>query len=262
MTDRELPPPVFFSQTAEVSKSVGDLPHWNQRGCTVFVTWRMADAIPQQKLAEWQCECEEWRKAHPEFMEEMLRRRGGLESSATKRRVEIEEDQGFDVAEVSRPPQSKITRISDQEYLRCSREYAELRECRLQHWLDQGMGGCVLKRAELRKIVEDSLRGFDGIRYVLYAYVVMPNHVHALLMPVNGFDLNSIVAGVKKFTARRINSALGRSGTFWQRETYDHLVRNERQFAKYLSYIKANDGDKAYDAYEAMRGQSEMEAKS
>ena len=152
--------------------------------------------------------------------------------------------------------------LPEDVYLRQLAEYRELQEGRLQKWLDAGAGACVLADENNRRIVESAIMHFNGSRYVVYAYVVMPNHVHVLFMPSDGNRIADILASWKRFSSRQLNNVLGSDGVFWQKESWDHLVRNERQFAKYLSYIKANDGDKAYDAYEAMRRRSETEAKS
>ena len=142
--------------------------------------------------------------------------------------------------------------LCEEEYLQQLSVYRELREGRLQKWLDSGLGACVLGVAANRKIVESAIMHFNGSRYVIYAFVVMPNHVHVLFMPLGDNCIPDILASWKRFSSRQLNNAIGSDGPFWQKESWDHLVRNERQFAKYLSYIKANDGDKAYDAYEAM----------
>ena len=76
-------------------------------------------------------------------------------------------------------------------------------------------------------------------RYELYAWVIMPNHVHFLIHP--HVDLSKIMRTVKGFTARQANQILGFTGNaFWQRESYDHWVRDEREFNKIVEYIEMN----------------------
>ena len=120
-------------------------------------------------------------------------------------------------------------------------EYRELFSERIQRWLDAGHGSCLLRQVETRQIVEDALRHFADIRYSLYAFVVMPNHVHVLFMPSEGQTLSGTVASWKKFTARQINDALGREGMLWQKESFDTLVRSERHFKTIIGYIKRNN---------------------
>jgi len=81
---------------------------------------------------------------------------------------------------------------------------------------------------------------FDGERYVLDAYVIMPDHVHLLIRPLSDWQLSEILQGLKGFTARKINMELGRRGRFWQRENFDHMIRDEDDFLDKLRYIHDN----------------------
>ena len=68
----------------------------------------------------------------------------------------------------------------------------------------------------------------------------MPNHVHALFRVFDGHALPEILHAWKSFSATRANRVLGRSGGFWQREYYDHLVRSEDEFYRIVGYIAEN----------------------
>ena len=129
------------------------------------------------------------------------------------------------------------------------REYRELFSERLQRWLDAGHGACVLRDERIRQIVEESLWHFADKRYSLYAFVVMPNHVHVLFMPEDGWDARKIVADWKRYTAKSVNVARGVAGSMWQKESYDHLVRDVREFNDIRAYIRSNDPQIAFDAY-------------
>jgi REP element-mobilizing transposase RayT len=75
--------------------------------------------------------------------------------------------------------------------------------------------------------------------YVLHAFVVMPNHVHLLATPA--LALPKLTKSLKGITSKRANTMLAMTGTcFWQEESYDHRVRNEREFEKIRSYIEEN----------------------
>jgi putative transposase len=87
-------------------------------------------------------------------------------------------------------------------------------------------------------MVAGALRHFDGARYELESFVVMPNHVHVLVTPREGEKLSEITHSWKSYTAHKINDHLGRDGTLWQKESYDHLVR--KQFHHYRRYVHAN----------------------
>ncbi|HSV14286.1 MAG TPA: helicase C-terminal domain-containing protein, partial [Tepidisphaeraceae bacterium] len=103
----------------------------------------------------------------------------------------------------------------------------DLHSEKVQKYLDAGYGECLLRDSRAAAIVAGALRKFDGVRYRLLAWCIMPNHVHALVQPVGDFDLAKILHSWKSFTAHAINKALKRSGEVWQTETYDHLVRDE-----------------------------------
>ncbi len=110
----------------------------------------------------------------------------------------------------------------------------------IERWLDAGHGSCVLRRNDCAKIVGETLRHFDGARLALITSVVMPNHVHAVLVQGPQQSLEKLVRSWKTFTARQINSLLGRSGSLWQRDYFDRLVRDEAHFANCVRYIRRN----------------------
>jgi REP element-mobilizing transposase RayT len=117
------------------------------------------------------------------------------------------------------------------------REFYEKFPERIQKWLDQGHGACLLGNTEYKAIVEGALRHFDGDRYDLDEYVVMPNHVHVIVTP-NSHPLSEILHSWKSFTASQINKKAGSSGAFWQKESFDHIVRSPAQLEKIRSYIR------------------------
>jgi REP element-mobilizing transposase RayT len=93
--------------------------------------------------------------------------------------------------------------------------------------LDRGWGACWLKDDVVARLVEDAFLKFDGIRYRLHAWTIMPNHVHALFTMLPGATLGEIVGSWKRFTAREANKHLGRTGAFWQTEYWDRFIRSE-----------------------------------
>jgi type I restriction enzyme R subunit len=99
---------------------------------------------------------------------------------------------------------------------------------------------CLLAQPENAGIVARAMEHFDGERYLLGDYVVMPNHVHVLLVPLEGFSLTEILRSWKAFTAREINLRAGRSGGLWQRESFDHIVRSGEQLERIRGYIADN----------------------
>lgn len=107
--------------------------------------------------------------------------------------------------------------------------------------------------------MEEALQHGDGSRYLLGDYVIMPNHVHVLMQPCSGNVLKEILTSLKKYSARRINHHRQASGSFWQAESYDRIVRDQREYAHYRSYIaenpaKAGLDDGSYTCYRSARG--------
>jgi type I restriction enzyme R subunit len=75
-------------------------------------------------------------------------------------------------------------------------EYHDRFSRQIDEWLDQGSGSCVLKDPATAQIVADALRHFDGKRYELASFVIMPNHVHLLFRPLGGHTLPEIMEGI------------------------------------------------------------------
>lgn len=118
--------------------------------------------------------------------------------------------------------------------------HRELRR-KIERYLDQGAGECHLRRPEIADMVAAALRHFHNQYYLLDDWVVMPNHVHLILWPLPNFTLSEILKSRKRHTARQANLLLGRTGnTFWQRESYDHWIRNDEEKARIRRYIRMN----------------------
>ena len=97
-----------------------------------------------------------------------------------------------------------------------------------------------MRDTDLANIVGDGLRFFDGERYDLERFVVMPNHVHLLVQMRKGTALRKQCESWLRYTARKINERLGATGEFWQSEPFDHVVRSEKQFHYLKKYIAEN----------------------
>ena len=117
---------------------------------------------------------------------------------------------------------------------------------RLDSYLDAGYGTCILRK--YAAVVGDAIRHFDGVRYELHAWCVMPNHVHVLFHLAIGRDLNRILHSWKSYTAHRIGF-----GVIWQREYFDRVMRNDEEIVEKATYIRSNPSKRwpqlAVDAY-------------
>ena len=111
---------------------------------------------------------------------------------------------------------------------------------RVESLLDTGHGDMTLRRPQAAMVVCDALKHFDGERYYLHAWCVMPNHVHVAFEPIDPYELGAIVGSWKSFTAKVINRNLGRDGRLWAPDYYDRFIRDEAHYAATISYIEGN----------------------
>ena len=118
---------------------------------------------------------------------------------------------------------------------------SESRERRrqLEDYLDRGYGECWLRRSDIAARAEASLRHFDGQRFQLLAWTIMPNHIHVLVQ-IWQIPLVTLLHSWKGFIARESNKRLHRDGAFWQREYWDTYMRSEEQSVKAVDYTEQN----------------------
>ncbi|HEY6802975.1 MAG TPA: transposase [Pyrinomonadaceae bacterium] len=111
---------------------------------------------------------------------------------------------------------------------------------RIERYADQGYGECFLKEPPIAKLVQDSLLKYDGIKYDLLAWCVMPNHEHSLLTRHEDAELEEIMQAHKSYTAHEANKILKRKGRFWLVEYHDRMIRNSRHYNNAIRYIENN----------------------
>jgi REP element-mobilizing transposase RayT len=190
-------PPGFkgFDPNGPARVYTRNLPHWRQEGATYFVTFRLGDSLPAERLAELEALRQQWEHRHPNL-----------------RSKEVWE------------------------------KLAKTTLARLEQWLDEGSGSCVLREGPAAAEVERTLRHYDGEQYELAAYVVMPNHVHLLVRPFSDklHPLERLEQAWKSNSARAINRQHATEGALWQAESFDRMVRDEEHLWKCLQYIGSN----------------------
>jgi REP element-mobilizing transposase RayT len=120
------------------------------------------------------------------------------------------------------------------------RRMEQLQSRFLERTLDGGAGNCFLRNPAVAQIVVKALKEFDGSQYRLFAWAVMPNHVHVLLQSIGKVSLSGILHSWKSYSAKAANQLLGRHGEFWQREYFDHLIRDNAQFDRALQDVIEN----------------------
>ncbi|MFA7486121.1 MAG: class I tRNA ligase family protein, partial [Phycisphaerae bacterium] len=119
-------------------------------------------------------------------------------------------------------------------------ELLRLHSDKIESYLNAGHGQCYLGEPIIAETVTNALKYFDGQRYDLIAWVVMPNHVHVILKPYDAVELSDILHSWKSYTANKANELLGRTGDFWNIEYYDHLIRDEKDFLNQINYVLSN----------------------
>jgi putative transposase len=197
----------LFDRDADVFVVNRKLPHWSQSGTVAFVTWRTNDSMPAAVLRQWFGDRDRWLNAH------------GIDPAKRNWRERL----------------SELDR-------RLVEAFYESFWNRWHSDLDASHGACLLRKPEIADIVARSLSHFDDDRYLLFDFVVMPNHVHLLASFPHEEAMLDQCESWKHFTATQINRQLQQRGRFWQQDGFDHLVRNDEQFAYLRRYIADNPG--------------------
>jgi putative transposase len=185
------------------------LPHWQPPGAVIFVTYRLFGSLPAEVLARLSEEKQQLSK-EPSHSRESRRDR----TLRHGKRLFALADDALDSARTG------------------------------PRWLG---------RTDVANLIVENIFHHAGQKFRLWAFVAMPNHVHLLLEPLTirknlGTELNDddFVAlsrtthALKSYTAKRANSVLNRHGAFWQEESYDHWVRDEKEFSRVVLYIENN----------------------
>lgn len=207
-----------------------NLPHWHPPGATLFLTFRLADSIPKAVVRQY--------KAQKEWLTNDIDR---------VRKLALADD-------------SLDVKTLEQRVQKFHREWF----VKFEEVLHQAACGPTWLREDcVAEIVAEALHYRDGRVYLLDAYCIMSNHVHAVFAPflseqdvIEGpatkstlgrlqlFSrhppLDVILKSLKGRTAHEANRALGRGGTFWEPESYDHVVRDNAEFDRIVNYVLRN----------------------
>jgi putative transposase len=179
------------------------LPHWQPPGATLFITFRLAGSLPRAVLA------------------------------ALREQQEREERALLAIADVQERER--------QAYLDARRAFG-----RWDAALDAAAGGPRwLADPRIAAFVAEALHHRHDKVYDLLAFCVMSTHVHLVCTPLareeDTYPMHSsILQSLKRHTARQANLILQRQGTFWQRESYDHVVRDDEELARIVRYVLNN----------------------
>ena len=195
----------FFDRQAESLVTKRNMPHIDMPGHLTFVTFRLADSMPREIVERWNHEIEVWLQEH---------NLGG-------RTIE----DVFNADDVDELLKNELRRFKNRKW------HGHLDDCH---------GACVLRAPLTRNLVEESFLHFEGDRYDLERFVIMPNDVHLLLQMRPGFPLRKQLTETMRYSGRRVNTLLKQDGAFWQTEPFDHVVRSEAQFEYLQRYTNEN----------------------
>lgn len=189
----------------------GDLPHLQLVGATFFVTFRLYNSLPSVFLK--------------------------------KLRDQLD---------------AKIIEVKSSKWLDMNKEIYKHQRWYFQQYdnaLDKVINGVdYLKDKDVAQILGNRLHLYDGELYHLLAYCIMSNHVHILIDTSiqlkdgddldrtlgNYVQLDKIMGLIKGGSSYEINQILGRSGRLWQKESYDHYVRDGKELTRIIWYIVNN----------------------
>jgi putative transposase len=111
---------------------------------------------------------------------------------------------------------------------------------KIARYEDAGHGSCLLRVPVCAEIVQNAFLHFDGIRYRLLEWCVMPNHVHVLIHCCFNITLGEIIRSWKTYTAREISKHTGDNGKLWALDYFDRYIRDLDHLADARSYIRNN----------------------
>ena len=123
--------------------------------------------------------------------------------------------------------------LTDEERAILARAYSE----KVEAFLDAGYGECQLRLPEVADIVCRVIDHDNGTKYQLHAVGVMPNHVHVIVSFCEGVDMAEVVQEWKSVSAHQINRLLRRKGELWQKDYYNHIIRDRVEYEKQLVYV-------------------------
>lgn len=203
MSEISRPPFVPFDRDKATRAYRRNLPHWRQSGATYFVTFRLNDAMPAEAKARLDEQLAKW-----------------LSAKGVDPRSDLRD--GYE-------------QLGQRDRFLFRKYFNRLRE----EIHDSGYGNCFLARPQVVETFVEQLFVADGCEMHIGDYIVMPNHVHLLIDPAKQ-ELEDCLKRIKGRSATFCNRLLERTGTFWQSDSFDHIVRNLDQLEKYRVYIRDN----------------------
>ncbi|WP_445665342.1 REP-associated tyrosine transposase [Fodinibius sp. AD559] len=184
-----------------------NLPHWQPDYAEFFITFRLYNSLPVSAIRRI--------KKQKNLIEKKLKNRSIANDSSDK------------LSELRKYHQTIFKKYEDQ--------------------LDQAKTGPTwLVNKKIAEIVCEAIHFRDNSIYDLYAYCIMPNHVHLVLKMLQTNNnseipaLTKVLQKLKSYTALRCNRILNRKGQFWQHESFDRVIRNQKELESTIRYVLNN----------------------
>jgi len=207
-----------------------NLPHFERDGAFYFVTFRLANSIPISIIRQIREEFEQQKNAD-------IRQHGSISSKRLYhlrfnviQKIDDYLDNNINIRYLGQPAIADLV-------LKSILYFSVIYHADASGFLRVPTVEVINSYSDLKEI---------EIRFILYRWIILPNHVHLLMRPladpVTGkyFQLHRILQSIKSFSGRQANIILKRKGQFWQPESYDHIVRNQTELNRIWKYIDYN----------------------
>lgn len=194
----------LLDDDCEIDRSSRTRPHWDQFGTLNFVTIHLNDSVPRRVVQRWLSMQREWLESRGLGNER-------VETFASRTDIPV-------------PLQ---------------RAFKKMRREGWENGLDECLGACPLRDRAIAHQVAETLLHFNEVRYDLERFVIMPNHIHALVQMRFPWRIRKQCASWTRYASRRVNRE-SKSRVLSFAEPFDHLVRNEKQFEYLQRYIQDN----------------------
>ncbi len=194
------------------------LPHWQPNNATYFVTIRLADSLPRAAIARLKLE-------RRNFMKQL---KDHLIDSKTHSTV------------IS--PKKRRLALRSRINLKIFKAYEDILD-------NNDAGPHWLTIPAVAEIIKEAIEYRNHKEYALRAYSIMPNHVHMIVKLLihnlngkehKGYPLTNVLQGLKSYTGLIANQALNRKGSFWQSESYDHVIWDIDELERLILYTIHN----------------------
>ena len=202
------------------------LPHFeNQR--YQMITYRLYDSVPREVIEQWKREVG-----------------GGVRASSPPNNEDAANGTQASSLQNQRAGSPRSNASFDIDIKRAGSPHSNSKEreklVMIDKYEDSGVGQCFMRDDRVAQIVKDALFYYDGNKYKIIAWCIMPNHVHTLIEVFNSISLSEIIHSWKSFSANQINKLLNRTGQVWMMEYFDRYIRDYEHFDKVVNYIHNN----------------------